>query len=64
VLETPFIWEVFAHNVVLFLILILDIDKDLWTNIYLRVKPVMDKAMHLRDALHGIRGSESKRRNV
>jgi hypothetical protein len=44
----PLIWEDFPQNVVLFLLL--DIDKDLWPSIYLRIEPVMNKAMHLRES--------------
>jgi hypothetical protein len=53
----PFWREDFPQNVVLFLIL--DVDKDLWPNIYPRIKPVMNKAMHLREKLYMV--SEAQR---
>jgi hypothetical protein len=53
----PFIREDFPQNVVLFLVL--DVDKDLWPNIYPRVKPVMDKAIHLKEKFYMV--SEAQR---
>jgi hypothetical protein len=53
----PFIHEDFPQNVVLFLIL--DVDKNLWPNIYQCIKPVMNKAMHLREKFYMV--SEAQR---
>jgi hypothetical protein len=46
----PFIREDFPQNIVLFLIL--DVDKDLWPNIYPYIKPVMNKAIHLKEKFY------------
>jgi hypothetical protein len=48
--EDTFMQEDFPQNAILFLIL--DVDKDLWPNIHLRVKPVMDKAIRLKEKLY------------
>jgi len=53
----PFIHEDFPQNVVLFLIL--DVDKDLWSNVYQCIKPVMDKAIHLKEKFYMV--SEAQR---
>jgi hypothetical protein len=42
--------ENFPQNAILFLVL--DVDKDLWPNIYQRVKPVMDKAIRLKEKFY------------
>jgi hypothetical protein len=58
----PFIQEDFPQNVVLFLIL--DVDKDLWPNIYPRVKPVMDKAMHLKEKFYMVSEAQRARKEM
>jgi len=58
----PFIREDFPQNVILFLIL--DVDKDLWPNIYLRVKPVMDKAIHLKEKFYMIPEAQRAREEM
>jgi len=58
----PFIREDFPQNVILFLIL--DVDKDLWPNIYLRVKPVMDKAIHLKEKLYMVSEAQRARKEM
>jgi hypothetical protein len=58
----PFIREDFPQNVVLFLIL--DVGKDLWPNIYLRVKPVMDKAMHLKEKFYMVSEAQRARKEM
>jgi ElaB/YqjD/DUF883 family membrane-anchored ribosome-binding protein len=58
----PFIREDFPQNVILFLIL--DVDKDLWPNIYLRVKPVMDKAMHLKEKFYMVSEAQRARKEM
>jgi hypothetical protein len=47
----------FPQNVILFLIL--DVDKDLWPKIYSGVKPVMDKAIRLKEKFYIV--SEAQR---
>jgi hypothetical protein len=54
--------EDFPQNAILFLIL--DVDKDLWPNIYLRVKPVMDKAIHLREKLYMVSEAQRARKEM
>ncbi|MEM0004613.1 MAG: hypothetical protein QXN97_04710 [Desulfurococcaceae archaeon] len=58
----PFIREDFPQNVILFLIL--DVDKDLWPNIYLRVKPVMDKAIHLKEKFYMVSEAQRARKEM
>jgi hypothetical protein len=58
----PFIQEDFPQNVILFLVL--DVDKDLWPNIYLRVKPVMDKAIHLKEKFYMVSEAQRARKEM
>jgi len=58
----PFIREDFPQNVILFLIL--DVDKNLWPNIYLRVKPVMDKAMRLKEKFYMVSEAQRARKEM
>ena len=54
--------EDFPQNAVLFLIL--DVDKDLWPNIYPYVKPVMDKAMRLKEKLYIVSEAQRARKEM
>jgi len=58
----PFIREDFPQNVILFLIL--DIDKNLWPNIYQRVKPIMDKAIHLKEKFYMVSEDQRARKEM
>jgi uncharacterized membrane-anchored protein YhcB (DUF1043 family) len=58
----PFIQEDFPQNAILFLVL--DIDKNLWPNIYQRVKPVMDKAIHLKEKLYMVSEAQRARKEM
>jgi hypothetical protein len=51
--------EDFPQNAILFLIL--DVDKDLWPNIYTHIKPVMDKAIHLREKFYMVSEAQKAR---
>jgi hypothetical protein len=42
--------EDFPQNVILFLVL--GVDKDLWLNIYLHIKPIMNKAVRLKEKFY------------
>ncbi|NAZ12342.1 MAG: hypothetical protein GU361_06460 [Desulfurococcales archaeon] len=60
--EGPFIREDFPQNVILFLTL--DVDKDLWPNIYPRVKTVMDKAIRLKEKFYMIPEAQRAREEM
>ena len=57
-----FIHEDFPQNVILFLIL--GVDKDLWPNVYQRIKPVMDKAMHLKEKFYMVSEAQRARKEM
>jgi hypothetical protein len=59
---SPFIREEFLQNVVLFLLL--DIDKGLWPSTYLRIKPVMNKAMHLKEKFYMVSEAQRARKEM
>jgi hypothetical protein len=58
----PFIQEDFPQNAILFLIL--DVDKDLWPNTYSCVKPVMDKAIHLKEKFYMVSEAQRARKEM
>jgi hypothetical protein len=58
----PFIREDFPQNVVLFLIL--DVGKDLWPNTYSCVKPVIDKAIHLKEKFYMVSEAQRARKEM
>jgi hypothetical protein len=54
--------EDFPQNAVLFLVL--DVDKDLWPNIYSHIKPVMNKAIHLKEKLYMVSEAQRARKEM
>jgi hypothetical protein len=58
----PFWREDFPQNVILFQIL--DVDKDLWPNIYQRVKPVMNKAIYLKEKFYMVSEAQRVRKEM
>jgi hypothetical protein len=54
--------EDFPQNAILFLIL--DVDKDLWPNLYPHIKPVMDKAMHLKEKFYMVSEAQRARKEM
>jgi hypothetical protein len=58
----PFIREDFPQNVILFLIL--DVDKDLWPKIFPHIKPVMNKAIRLKEKFYMATEAQNARETV
>jgi hypothetical protein len=54
--------EDFPQNAILFLVL--DVDKDLWPSIYSHIKPVMNKAIHLKEKLYMVSEAQRARKEM